>query len=378
MRDANLGSIIYCLALAAAPLVSGCSSDKGSSDDAAGDAADGDGDADGTGDAGDGDADGDADGGEGSGVAENCGTDRPGALVACVDGSRYQTDLEAIASPREPGSAHWQTVQDLCADRLEGLGFTVEREDYGTGTNVIGTKAGTAGGDEYVILSAHYDHIDGCVGADDNASGVAGMLEAARVLAQRDYPRNLVVACWDQEEFGLLGARAYAQAASARGDEVVFNFNYEMIGYVSDEPNSQSIPTGLDALFPQQAGEIEADDFRANFIALIVNKRGVAHMEAMAHWADLLGLPNQILDVPDDAKNSPLLSDLRRSDHATFWEVDYDAAMITDTSEFRYDAYHCRNGLEDVVENLDNEFSTAVIKASVGAIAESLGLERAN
>jgi hypothetical protein len=86
-----------------------------------------------------------------------------------------------------------------------------------------------------------------------------------------------------------------------------------------------------------------------------------------------LGLETLVLDVPDDLKNSPLLSDLQRSDHAAFWAADYPAMMITDTSEFRYANYHCGAG-EDAVEFLDHAFAHKVIAASVGGIAESLGI----
>src|SRR5690606_20146741 len=138
-------------------------------------------------------------------------------LSQCVEAARYQADLEAIAMPREPESAHWQAVQDLCAERLEGLGFTVERHAYATGVNVIGVREGTSEPQRRVLVGAHYDHIAGCAGADDNASGVAGALEAARVLAMASFPRTLVVACWDEEERGLIGSRAYAERARTNG-----------------------------------------------------------------------------------------------------------------------------------------------------------------
>ena len=85
------------------------------------------------------------------------------------------------------------------------------------------------------------------------------------------------------------------------------------------------------------------------WIALIVNANGLPHAQSMAAHAEALGLRYLLLDVPDDIKNSPLLADLRRSDHAAFWAVDYPAMMITDTSEFRYEQYHCATG-EDAVE----------------------------
>lgn len=366
---------LFCLATAAVAL--GCSNSGGNG--GGGDASDGgasasqsSGETEATADGGD--ATDGSEGGDG-GIGGECSTDSPGGLASCVDGARYQSDLETIAQPRDNGTPHWQTVQDLCASRFEEMGFTVERMNYASGVNVVGRKAGTETPAEEILLAAHYDHIQGCDGADDNASGVAAVLEAARVLSQREFPRTLVVACWDEEEDGLIGARAYAADAAANGDQLIFNYNYEMIGYVSDEPNSQTVPAGFDAIFPAQIQALADDEYRGNFITLIVNEAGRSHMETMVGYAEQIELKTQLLPVPDDVKNSPLLADLRRSDHAAFWEQDIPAAMITDTSEFRYANYHCRNGLEDVVENLNQEFSTKVIQASVAAAAESLGLE---
>lgn len=151
-------------------------------------------------------------------------------LPDCVDGARYQADLEFVAAERPPGSDHWQEVQDLCAETFADLGMDVELHVYATGVNVIGRMAGTTLPDEQVLITAHYDHIEGCPGADDNGSGVAGLLESARVLAEGQAERSLVFACWDEEEAGLVGSEAWVSEAAARGDQVVTVFNYEMIG----------------------------------------------------------------------------------------------------------------------------------------------------
>src|SRR4051812_5098468 len=107
---------------------------------------------------------------------------------------QYAADVAFIQGERTPGSAHWQEVQDFCAKRLEDLGYEVERQTYGTGVNVIGLLRGASIPDEQVLISAHYDHIEGCAGADDNGSGVAAALDAARQLASKPRARTLVVA----------------------------------------------------------------------------------------------------------------------------------------------------------------------------------------
>jgi hypothetical protein len=304
---------------------------------------------------------------------EACPTNTAAELAACVDKDLYLADLEFIAQPREPGSAHWQAVQDLCFERFTAYGFEVDLHAYGSGVNVVGRKLGTETPEQQIVVAAHYDHIIGCNGADDNATGTAATLEAARVLSMRDYPRTLIVACWDEEEDGLIGSEAYVNAAASAGDQILFNYNFEMIGYFDDAPDAQMVPAGLDLIFPVQYAELESWGFTGDWIALIVDEGGLTHAEAMAAHADALGLKYLLLDLPNELKNSPLAADLRRSDHAAFWAVDYPAMMITDTSEFRYANYHCGAG-EDAVELLDHDFARNVIAASVGGAAESLGL----
>jgi Zn-dependent M28 family amino/carboxypeptidase len=275
--------------------------------------------------------------------------------------------------PRVPASAHWQVVQDLCASRLTALGFAVERHAYGTGVNVVGVREGDAEPARRVLVGAHYDHIAGCAGADDNASGVAGALEAARVLSRRRFPRTLVVACWDEEERGLIGSRAYATRARSRAERIDAYFNFEMIGYVDRTPGSQRLPPGTALVFPAAAREYEANQRRGDFVAAIGNARAAEAMASLERSADRLGLPFIPLNLSEELMSSPLVADLRRSDHASFWDTGFPGVMLTDTSEFRYDRYHCRAG-PDVTTGLDRTFSASVVAATVAAAAESLGL----
>jgi hypothetical protein len=302
-----------------------------------------------------------------------CGDASPLALSRCVEPARYQADLEVVAMERTPASAHWMVVQDLCATRLASLGFTVERHAYATGVNVVGVREGTAEPLRRVLVGAHYDHIQGCAGADDNASGVAGALEVARVLSQRRYPRTLVVACWDEEERGLIGSRAYAARARSRGEAVDAYFNFEMIGYVDHAPGTQRMPPGIGLVFPEAAREWEATERRGDFLAAIGDARSSEALAALERYADRLGLPFIPLSVSAELQSSSLIGDLRRSDHASFWDNGFPGVMLTDTSEFRYDRYHCTRG-PDVVANLDRGFSSQVVAVTVAAAAESLGL----
>lgn len=293
------------------------------------------------------------------------------AMVASVDPARYEADLNSVARVRNHGSQAWQETQDFCAGRLTELGFDVELHDYGTGVNVIGTLAGTS--DEQIILSAHYDAVTDCEGADDNASGVAGALEAARALSVAEFERTLVIACWDEEERGLIGARAYAERTSQQGTEIAGMYSFETIGYKSDEPNSQLVPQGLDLLFPDQVAMLEANEFRGNFILIVTDEASRALNDAFERYADGVELPWIELEVPDAILNNPLASDLQRSDHAAFWEVGYPGIMLTDSANFRNFHYHCSEG-PDTADRLDTDFAAKIIKSVVGATATELGI----
>lgn len=306
-------------------------------------------------------------------VAATCGASSPASLMACVRSADLAADLATVATPRPPGSVHHDEVRDLCATRLAALGYTVERFDYGTGVDVLGVRPGLDAAAGRVIVSSHYDHIDGCPGADDNASGVAGVLEAARVLATARYDRTLVVACWDEEERGLVGSAAYVQRAQAAGEVITAAYVFEMIGFRATAENSQQLPTGLSLVYPRQAAQIRDNGNRGDFIAFIADEGARAPAATLASSAALASLPSVTLSLTAGQTRSPLYGDLQRSDHASFWAAGYPAIQITDTAEFRNPHYHCRDG-QDTVDTIDPAFMTAVVKATVGSVAETLGL----
>lgn len=301
-----------------------------------------------------------------------CPAQTAAELMDCVDPARYADDLEFVADIRVPGTTHWQAVQDMCFDRLAELGYAVELHDYGTGINVLGTRPGTDAADETVIIGAHYDHIPECTGADDNATGVAAALEAARVLAEVPTSRTIVIACWDEEELGLIGSDAHAQATVDDGDTLSAVFALDMIGYANSEPDTQTVPAGFDLLFPEQYANLEANEFRGDFLFWVTDLAMQPIGEAAVGFSAQVGLPELGATLDDDLKKSDLLADLRRSDHASFWDRDLPGMFFNDTANFRYSAYHCADG-DDALANVDTDFAvkvTQVVTASAATAAE--------
>lgn len=250
---------------------------------------------------------------------DGCG-DTPEALRGCADVARYAEDLEFVARERGPGSPHWQAVQDRCAEVFEGAGLTVERHDYGTGVNVVGVLPGVSRPEERVMVSAHYDHVPGCIGADDNASGTAGVLEAARVLAKRRYARTLVFVCWDEEERGLVGSSAYARRAKRGEEQIRAHFVFEMIGTRDERPGSQLLPDGFEFIFPDAWDQMEANEFRGDFIAVIGDDINPAAPASFVRHAEAVDLPSLRVEMPEAFRSAPEFGDFRRSDHAPFWD----------------------------------------------------------
>jgi Zn-dependent M28 family amino/carboxypeptidase len=286
-----------------------------------------------------------------------------------VDHAMYEADLRAIAGTRSPGTPHWQEVQDLCADRFASLGFDVERHAYATGVNVIGTLPGTSLPAERVVVSAHYDSVPNCEGADDNGTGVAATLEAARVLSQKPHARTLVVACWDEEERGLIGSTAYVARAKANGESIVLALVFETMGYKNTAPMSQKSDPQLEVIFPDAGNQIKANEYRGDFALVVNDQPADAAVADMKPIAAKLDLPIVNLSLLAPLKT---LAPLRRSDHAPFWDADYPALFITDTADYRNTHYHCYNSTVDALADIDFDFAVANTKVVVGAAAAAL------
>lgn len=300
-----------------------------------------------------------------------CSAASPEGLAGCLEKSRYHDDLVTLAVPRPADSAGASAAQGFCQARLASLGYQVELDAYGTGTNVLGWKQGTTRPSEIVIVSAHYDSVPGCPGADDDGSGLAGVLEAARALAMGSFERTLLVACWDEEELGLLGSKAFADRAATQALDVRGMISAEMIGYADHTPNSQRLPAGFEVLFPNPSFTLAENEYRGDFITVVASSNAADLATGIETAGGAIELPVIRLDVPDGLLNSDVVADLRRSDHAPFWAHGYPAIMLTDTANFRNAAYHCQQG-QDTVDRLDDEFTLAVLRATVQAVATTL------
>lgn len=199
---------------------------------------------------------------------------------------------------------------------------------------------GTSAPGEIVIVGAHYDSVLNCPGANDNASGVAGLLALARSLAKTAPARTLRFVGFVNEEpphfrTDEMGSRVYARRCRERGETVTAMLSLETIGCFTDEPGSQQYPAPLGMCYPSEG----------NFIAFVGNvasrplvRRCIRTFRAKAAF------PSEGAALP------AFLPGVGWSDHESFWENDYPAVMVTDTAPFRFPHYHLRGDTPDKID----------------------------
>lgn len=323
---------------------------------------------------------------------------------ADADVARLRRDVEflAAAGPRSRRRAPraMERAEAYVRERLADAGWQVERQPFDLrwrigatdrhghralalkprlhrrlrGANLIATLPGAPAGPT-VLVGAHLDSVDGSPGADDNASGVAVVLETARLLARLPRPPAVTLAVFDMEELGLIGAR-HAARELGRDGRVAGMICLESVGCFDDTPGSQRLPPGFATVFPEAAAATRATGSRGDF-TLVVHRRSSA--AAAAHWqraaaAASPGLRGILLRDPRPDGLLGLLiglavppaGHLGRSDHAPFWNRRIPALMLTDTANFRNPHYHRAT---DVPATLDFARLASVTAATAATAA---------
>lgn len=277
-----------------------------------------------------------------------------------VDAHLTDPDTECATLGKDVSTSIWchltrAKARALVKTRLEALGFTVT-EQVAPGlqmasTNLVVEKRGETKPEEIVFVSAHYDAFWG--GADDNTSGVAAMLEVARVLSTRRFARTVRFIGFDLEEAGLLGSTRYVSQLPS-SERWVAGLNYDTIAFRSKEKGSQKAPIGF------------AVPDTGDFIGVIASEgaKGLAReawqLNASAQLTKVL-----IAESPGRS-DSDLAGNLLRSDHAPFWLTDRPVLFLTDTANFRNPNYHQAT---DTIDTIDFEFLAEVTRLSVVCVA---------
>lgn len=213
------------------------------------------------------------------------------------------------------------------------MGYRTQSQHFESGgRRVRNIEAGS--GD--IVVGAHYDTVPGSPGADDNASGVAVLLELAALKA----PVRFVAFANEEMPYFLgpeMGSFAWASRARSRGEPVRAMFSLEMLGFYRDAPRSQAHPFPLGFFYPD----------RADFIAFVgdLGARGLVR-RSIDSFRRNAQFPSAGVAAPS------FIPGVTWSDHWSFRRHGYDAIMITDTAFYRYPHYHLPS---DTPEKLDYE-----------------------
>ena len=291
-------------------------------------------------------------------------------LLAQITEARLMEHLKRIVGVRHHGTAPeaLETAGDYIAGQFRAAGLAIRNhwfEAFGhRNRNIVGSiRDGSRGYPRRrppLILGAHYDTVSNSPGADDNASGIAVMLETARLLSGLPLSIPLVFIAFAQEEQHCLGSTLYAIKARRTGACIQGVVVLECVGYASQQSGSQQPMRGLPVAIPDTG----------NFLGVVGNPEAAELKERFEKAAGryVPDLPLVGLLVADAGHGFP---DTRRSDHSPFWDAGYPALMMTDTANFRNPAYH-QSG--DTLETLDLSYTVKVTKAVVAYLAD-LGIK---
>ena len=291
------------------------------------------------------------------------GRDTRVIMPAKIEAVILRTHVEAIASSEHNvfNPAALARAADYIEQQWRAQGYAVSRLTYPVGkvecANLEVTIPGKSVSNQIVVVGAHYDSVEGTAGANDNASGVAAMLEISRKFAGLPSDRTVRFVAFVNEEppyfeTEKMGSRVYAKACRERGDDIRAMFSLETLGYYSDAPGSQKFPAFLFRLFYPSRG---------NFVAFVSDFKSRALLkQAVAAFRGNSKFPVECIAM------HPRVAGIGWSDHASFWREGYPAVMVSDTAIFRYPHYHTE---QDTPDKIDYNSLARVTEGLCGTIA---------
>ena len=254
---------------------------------------------------------------------------------------------------------NYSSAADYIAAQFASYGYKVEEQRFTVDghpcRNIIAAHPGS---DEIIVVGAHYDTVGASPGANDNASGVAALLELARRWRTVRCERTVRFVAFANEEpphfqTDDMGSRVYARSCRERGDPIVAMLSLETIGYYSDTPGSQHYPLPLGLWYPSTG----------DFIAFVGNRRSRALVHTVIEsFRRHTRFPSEGAALPEP------IPGVGWSDHWSFWQEGYPALMVTDTAPFRYPHYHSP---EDTPDKLDFDRYARVV-AGLARVLEEL------
>jgi hypothetical protein len=285
---------------------------------------------------------------------------------------RHVDRLAGLIGSRHAGRpSSLEAAASLIERELSQMGCVVERQPYRIHdvmvANLVAETPGDVPEEGTLVVGAHYDTVDTTPGADDNASAIAVLLETARTLYRRRFRKTVRFVAFTCEEpphfcTGEMGSQIYARACRERGERIVGMICLEMLGYFTNEPNSQRVPPGIPRpfswLFPR----------RGTFLAAVGNLRSWRLAWSLRQgFKRSSDVPLWTIVLPES------VNAIRLSDNSSFWDQGYPALMLTDTSFLRNPHYHLPSDLPETLAFSRMAEATLGLAGAVARLAGDLG-----
>jgi Peptidase family M28 len=269
-----------------------------------------------------------------------------------VSRERLLTHLQKLNFQRYTDAERLRS-RNYITSELKKYGFKLKQQSFPEGVNIIAERLGSDRNAGAILVGAHYDTVFKSPGADDNSTGVAVVLEIARIFGLESTPRTLKLVLFDKEEAGLIGSQAFAtkktHVKDLRGAIIM-----DMVGYACYNPGCQDYPTGL---------PVKNKSDKGDFIAVIGDTEHLPLLNSFPNSTSKQENLPAILTVPIPLKGL-LTPDTLRSDHAPFWYQGIGAVLVTDTANLRTPHYHQPS---DKPNNIDNSFFIGAAQIIVNA-----------
>lgn len=293
-------------------------------------------------------------------------------IVNQVDSARTVETLRFVEGIRHrtANPTHLNEVRDSIQSLMTNSGLQDWNQNWTFASfgaeNYIGRVAGLTGEKRTWYVSGHYDSVNNAPGADDNGTATAAVMEAVRLLSAYGFKHSIRFCFFDLEEAGLVGSRRWVDFGIPAWEDVGGLLNMEMIGYYDNAINTQSLPVGFNILFPSAFNQVMADSSRGNFLTNVANVASDSLRLAFDACAAAYVPDLRVISLAAPG-NSTVAPDLRRSDHAPFWDGGYRALMLTDAADLRNPYYHTP---ADSVGVLDMGFYVQNVKAVIATLAK--------
>jgi hypothetical protein len=273
---------------------------------------------------------------------------------------------EAIGERNLSRPVSLQATANYLRSNLAQAGYTVAEHTFLVDghdvSNLEVTLSGVDRSGGTIIVGAHYDTAAGAPGANDNSSGVAAVLELARLLQRSTMRKTVRFVLFVNEEppyfqTDKMGSVVYARQLRQDHVHVSAMISLETIGYYSDVPDSQKYPALLNLFYPS----------RGNFVGFVGNpeSRDLVRL-AVRRFRETSKFPSEGIAAPADWPG------IGWSDQWSFWQQQYPGIMITDTAPFRYPYYHTPR---DTANHVDFDGMSRVVEG-IRRVIESLAMEQ--